>query len=226
MKRSSLDIKKYVYFYNKIYNRKYELQGVESVLREQDANHEWVLPPHVDTLPFFILQDNIKQSLENVRDNHFKVIVKLTLEQFLSRDFKKKIAQIVENIKPLDLVIEISYHEIVKRKRVRSILRKMIAFKKQGVLFSINNLGADFSFAKRIHYLLPVIDILKLDIKYFNHKEKWLDLPIAFWGKLANKYQLALIVSGVETKADEHLLDVLAIDLRSGYLYGMPEQFI
>lgn len=226
MKRKILDIDKYVYFYNKIYDHNHNLKGVESVLREQNVNNDWVLPANIDTLPFFILVDRIKKDFNDVAVDNFKVIIKLTLEQFLSRKFKQQIAVITEQLCPFNLVVEISYNELIKKKNVRRVIRRMNQVKQYGVAFSINNLGADFSFAKKVHYLLPVIDILKLDIKHFNQKEKWLDLTIKFWRNLAIKYQLELIVSGIETKADEQLLDLLSIDLRQGFLYGKPEKII
>ena len=74
--------------------------------------------------------------------------------------------------------------------------------------------------------MLPLIDVLKLDMRHFNDKEKWIDLTIKFWKKLANKYQLELVVSGVETDEDEKLVDLLDINLRQGYLYGPPQPVI
>ncbi len=226
MKKKIFDENNYIYFYNKIYDQERKIKGAECVLREQNAEQEWILPPNIDSLPFFILKDQIKEGIVDVEAEHFKVLIKLTIQQFLSRKFKKTIQSIVEELKPFDIVIEISHNEIVKLKHLRRVSRRIKYCKTYGILFSINNLGAEFYFARNIHRLLPLIDILKLDMRHFNDKEKWLDLTIKFWLKLAKKYQLELVVSGVETKEDEKLVDLLKINLRQGYLYGPPQKSI
>jgi len=63
-------------------------------------------------------------------------------------------------------------------------------------------------------------------MKYFNKEQSWLDLTLKFWGKLTKKYQIELIVSEVETKADAELVDLLGINLRQGFLYGKPQMQI
>ncbi|MFK4899099.1 EAL domain-containing protein [Lactococcus petauri] len=227
MKKYILQENNFVYFYNKIYDHAHSIKGVECVLREQNDKQEWVLPQNIDDLPFFILKDNVKESIKVANPEHFKVVIKLTLEQFLSRKFKKNIKTIAESLQPFDLIIEISHNEIVKKKKsLRRVSRRITKGKAYGINFSINNLGAEFYFARNIHRLLPLIDVLKLDMRHFNDKEKWIDLTIKFWKKLANKYQLELVVSGVETDEDEKLVDLLDINLRQGYLYGPPQPAI
>ena len=215
----------YVYFYNKIYDHAHQMQGVECVLREQNVNGEWSLPQNIEQLPFFILQNSLIEGLGSIETEGFKVIIKMSLQQFLSRDFKKNIASYAEEIHPYQLFIEISHDEIAKNKKsLKKISRRMKRCKEYGILFSINNLGADFHFAKNVHKLLPLVNMLKLDMRHFKDKQTWLDLTINFWIKLARKYQLALVVSGVETMEDEQLVNQLKIDLRQGYLYGAPQK--
>ena len=227
MKKYILQENNFVYFYNKIYDHAHNIKGVECVLREQNDKQEWVLPQNIDHLPFFILKDNVKESVKVANPEHFKVVIKLTLEQFLSRKFKKNIKAVAESLQPFDLIIEISHNEIVKKKKsLRRVSRRIMKCKAYGINFSINNLGAEFYFARNIHRLLPLIDVLKLDMRHFNDKEKWIDLTIKFWKKLANKYQLELVVYGVETDEDEKLVDLLDINLRQGYLYGPPQPVI
>jgi FOG: EAL domain len=218
---------KYAYFYNKIYDQEHQMQGVECVLREKNRQEEWHLPQNIDQLPFFILQNSLTDGLGVMNRSGFKVIIKLTLQQFLSREFKKKIALSVKELQPYQLVIEMSHDEIANNKKsLKKISRRMKRCKEYGILFSINNLGADFHFAKNVHKLLPLVNMLKLDMRYFKDKQRWLDLTINFWIKLAKKYQLELVISGVETMEDEQLVNQLQVNLRQGYLYGVPQQKI
>lgn len=217
----------YLYFFNKIYDQSGSVFGFESLLRIKDTSGEWVLPQDFDKISLEIIKEAVIKSKENLPQGNFKFILKLTSKQLLSYRLRKIIKEVSAQIAPMVLVIELSHNEIRKKpKKVRAIKRRILRYQKQGVYFSINNIGSEFSHAKIIHKLLPYIDFIKLDMKYFNKEKSWLDLTLKFWGKLTKKYQIELIVSEVETKADAELVDLLGINLRQGFLYGKPQMQI
>lgn len=224
LKRINHNKKDYLYFFNRIYDESGATVGFESLLRVKNEEGEWVLPSNFNLISILTVRDVIEQSLINLPQGDYKLIIKLTLNQLLSYRLKKIIKELVSKIKPLTLVIEISYNEVRNDKRkIRAIKQRILKYQKYGVRFSINNVGSEFQHAKSIHKLLPYIDFIKLDLKYFNKEQNWLDLTLKFWGKLTQKYQIGLMVSGIETAEDEFLVNHLGIDLRQGYFYGKPQ---
>lgn len=214
----------YLYFFNKIYDKAGTTIGFESLLREKNGEAKWVLPSNFDRISILTIKDTIEKSIVNLPLGNFKLIVKLTINQLLSYRLKRTIKEIISKIEPLTLIIEISYNEIKNDKRkIRAVKQRILKYQKYGVRFSINNVGSEFQHAKNIHKLLANIDFIKLDLKYFNKDKSWLDLTLKFWGKLTQKYQIGLMVSGVETAEDKELVNRLGIDLRQGYFYGKPQ---
>lgn len=224
MKKDVINPENLTYFYNKILDKTLETKGIECVLREKNTDGEWVLPNNFDKIPFVILTQQLVANLKLVDSDQLIVITKVTLEQLLSRFFKDNIKTFSEAISPFQLVIEISHNEIIKKQKINAVYRRIRLCHKYGIQCSLNNLGAKFYHARNIHKLLPLIDILKLDLKEFKNKDEWLDLTMTFWTKLANKYNKTLIVSGVETLEDEQLINQLKIDLRQGYYYSNTQK--
>ena len=46
---------------------------------------------------------------------------------------------------------------------------------------------------------------------------------VRFWRDLAAEYHMRFILEGIESAADDRLVDALGIDLRQGYFYGKPQ---
>lgn len=217
--------KDYLYFFNRIYNFKREIVAYECLLRKRNNEVGWELPENFDQVSFEDIKETIKNSVSNLPGDNCKLVLKLTSKQFLSRQLKHLIEQVVEVIKPRGLILEISHDEIKDNKRkARRIKRRIIGYQSHGIEFSINNIGSNFSYAKNIHRMLPYINYIKLDLKYFNNKESdWIDLTLKYWTQLSKKYQINLIITGIETAEDEKLVNHLSIDLRQGYFYGGPK---
>jgi hypothetical protein len=90
--------------------------------------------------------------------------------------------------------------------------------------FAVDNVGADNAALSSIQWMLPVVDVLKCQMRSFRKLDgKWLDLNLQFWREFARERHIELVLLGIENEQDAALAKQLDIDLRQGYLFGHPE---
>lgn len=119
------------------------------------------------------------------------------------------------------IVFEISESE--KINDYNTFKERILDIKKMGFLISLDDVGRGFTNIKALIELEP--NYLKLD-GYLSHnlyqsKEK--QTFISFCVDYCEKYNIKLILEGIETAADMSMAKVLGVHLGQGYILGKPE---
>ena len=93
-----------------------------------------------------------------------------------------------------------------------------------GFIVEMDDFGAGYSSLNMLTEL--PIDVLKLDMRFLNNKEKSKEVILLnFVINLAKELHLKIVAEGVETKKQELLLLELGCDYGQGYLYSKPIPF-
>lgn len=212
------------YFIQKQVDYRGHTTGYECLLRQHNADDTWTLPPKLDSLPLqrviFLLEDTFKA----LPKEPITLSINLEYDQIISPEFHYFVRWAISKIEPMRLAIEYTpryqpYHinRWLFRRRVREARR-------YGMLFSIDNVGAELSNLQRIRWFLKDIDILKCSMKSFRKTDssQWLDLNLQSWNRLSKRYHIELALTGIENEADEQLAQQLKIAIRQGYHFGHP----
>lgn len=212
------------YFIQKQVDFRGRTTGYECLLRQQNTDGSWSLPPQLDSLPLqrviFLLEDTFKA----LPDEAITLSINLEYEQIISPEFRYFVRWAIANIEPMHLAIEYTPQYQPRRINKRLFRRRIREARGYGMQFGIDNVGASLANLKNIQLLLKDIDTLKCSMRSFRKEDPsvWLDLNLQFWNQLSKENNIDLILMGIENEADEQLAEQLQISIRQGYLFGHP----
>lgn len=212
------------YFIQKQVDFRGQTTGYECLLRQQNTDGSWSLPPQLDSLPLqrviFLLEDTFK-ALPN---EAITLSINLEYEQIISPEFRYFVRWAIANIEPMHLAVEYTPQYQSRHINKRLFQRRIREARTYGMQFGIDNVGASLTNLKRIQWLLADIDTLKCSMRSFRKEDPsiWLDLNLQFWNQLSKDNDIDLILMGIENEADEQLAEQLQISIRQGYLFGHP----
>lgn len=212
------------YFIQKQVDFRGRTNGYECLLRQQNTDGSWSLPPQLDSLPLqrviFLLEDTFKA----LPDEAITLSINLEYEQIISPEFRYFVRWAIANIEPMHLAIEYTPQYQPRRINKRLFRRRIREARGYGMQFGIDNVGASLANLKNIQWLLKDIDTLKCSMRSFRKEDPsvWLDLNLQFWNQLSKENNIDLILMGIENEADEQLAEQLQISIRQGYLFGHP----
>ncbi len=211
------------YFIQKQVDFNDHVVGYECLLRQRNADGSWTLPIQMEQLPLQRIVVLLKQTFQTLPAQEIKLAINLSYSQIVSADFMYFVRWAVSTITPMDLVVE--YDAIhrsefsINRKR---LLRRVHQARKLGMIFLLDNFSLTDAEVTRIAWLLPEVDIVKVSAGEFRQAETqaWSQLNLKTWADVSTKYNLQIMMTEVENKADQHLADQLGVGLRQGYHFG------
>ncbi|RRK10570.1 EAL domain-containing protein [Lactiplantibacillus garii] len=212
------------YFIQKQVDYRGNTSGYECLLRQQNADGSWSLPPKLDSLPLqrviFLLED----TFHSLPEEPITLSINLEYEQIISPEFHYFVRWAISKIEPMHLAIEYTPQYQPKRINKRLFRRRIEEARQYGMTFGIDNVGASLDNLKSIEWLLKDIDVLKCSMRSFRKEDPsvWLDLNLQFWNRLSRKHHIDLVLMGIENEQDEQLAEQLQIAIRQGYLFGHP----
>lgn len=104
------------------------------------------------------------------------------------------------------------------------VIKVVEQLRELGFIVEMDDFGAGYSSLNMLTEL--PIDVLKLDMRFLNNKEKNREhILLKFVIDLAKQLQLKIVAEGVETKRQEILLLELGCDFGQGYIYSKPVPF-
>lgn len=101
------------------------------------------------------------------------------------------------------------------------VIKVVEELRELGFIVEMDDFGAGYSSLNMLTEL--PIDVLKLDMRFLNHKEKNREhILLKFVINLAKQLHLKIVAEGVETKRQELLLLELGCDYGQGYVFSKP----
>lgn len=88
----------------------------------------------------------------------------------------------------------------------------------------LDDVGTGSNTYNNVKHILPYVDQIKFAMQNLRMSGKAEKIPesLSFWVDMAKKYRLAMVLEGVEDKADQILAKKFGISIQQGYLYGKP----
>ena len=99
-------------------------------------------------------------------------------------------------------------------------------FVERGIEISLDDVATGENKLSHIRPLLPYASEMKFALQNdakLTLSDARMQQRVRFWRDLAAEYHMRFILEGIESAADDRLVDALGIDLRQGYFYGKPQ---
>ncbi|MBB1079516.1 EAL domain-containing protein [Limosilactobacillus sp. STM2_1] len=220
---------RYKYFGQPIYDHYQKIQGYELLLREFDSvQKQWRLPRNVNNFPLSKMVLTIRQIDPQIINSIKILALNMTVSQitdFRASYFFQWVLGLINN---RQLSIEIDARDIqqasfIQRRKLHRLLRKL---DHPHIKITIENVDSTKRTFLLLKNLLPYTDYVKFNIRSFNKSpEQWIDITLAQWQQYLKKHQVTPVVGKVERDEQDALVNQLDINLRQGYVYGMPDEF-
>lgn len=151
-----------------------------------------------------------------------QLAVNVSARQFHQADFVARVIQIIEQsgANPTRLKIELT--ESIVLEDISDAVAKMLALKKVGVQFSIDDFGTAYS---SLSYLTQLpLDQLKIDQSFVRNigVKRSDDIVVQTIIHMANDLGMEVIAEGVETPAQRQFLQEAGCRAYQGYLFSKP----
>lgn len=130
-------------------------------------------------------------------------------------------------VKQYDIPVTYLHLEITESAYTKDnlqVIRVVDDLRDFGFIVEMDDFGAGYSSLNMLTEL--PIDVLKLDMRFLNNKEKSREqILLKFVINLAKQLHLKIVAEGVETKRQELLLLELGCDYGQGYIFSKPVPF-
>ena len=233
--RRALKENQFLLYYQPQVDKTGNVQGVEALVRWQDADGIMISPAEFiplaeetgQILPLgaWVLETACHQLTKWAKQpsfSHLTISVNVSVRQFRQPDFVTQVLSILAHCGANPEKLKLELTESLLASDVEDIILKMTALKVKGVTFALDDFGTGYS---SLYYLkqLP-LDQLKIDQGFV--RDVLDDANDAAIAKmiivLADSMGLTVIAEGVETEAQRVFLSGQGCYDYQGYLFGRP----
>ena len=180
----------------------------------------------IQKLQNIVLQDICrlinKLTQENIIDDHFKVSINISQNQFNSSTLKTKLLTIINdfNVAPSRIKLEIT--ESMLSHELEHTVQQMEELETEGFSFSIDDFGTGYSCLSYLHaYPVNELKVDKSFIDNIANNDSGLSIVETIIN-LAKNLNMAVVAEGVETPEQFEILKAHHIDAIQGYLIAKP----
>lgn len=212
------------YFIQKQVDSQNNVIGYECLLRQRDSDGTWRLPPDLQGMPLQYSLKLLEETFNELPNEPYQLSINLSHEQIASHEFPLFVRWAVSKIEPMTLIVDYRPKANLTWIQKQRFLHNIKLAKSANMKLAIDNVDTTIKTLKTMKYLIPVSSIIKCPVADFRKEDgsQWLELNLQFWNNLAKNHHLELILTGIETPADEALAKQLQIKFRQGYLIGRP----
>jgi len=176
----------------------------------------------------WVFRECCNQLVKHYEHSDQKIFISINISQYQIEDvqFINKITQILKETKvdPQNILIEITEKvQIANIDLVKDILQKL---KQLGIGFiALDDFGKGYSsFSNLIRYPIDVVKIDKFFVGRLDNT-KYVDITAALV-QLIKKYNLNIIIEGIENKEQFELVKKIGCDYFQGYYFSKPQPSI
>jgi diguanylate cyclase (GGDEF)-like protein len=233
--RQALKLKQLVLFYQPQVDSTLHVNGVEALLRWQHP--ERGLIPPIDFIPLaestglilpighWVLETacvQLKIWESDINTSLLQIAVNVSARQFRQHDFVTQVQGVLNSTgaNPVNLKLELT--ETLALEDVEDTIEKMLAIKRFGVVFSMDDFGTGFS---SLSYLAKLpLDQLKIDKAFVNNLPSNTNDGAVVRAIITLGRELAMnvIAEGVETREQQVFLETHGCHAFQGYLFSKP----
>lgn len=213
---------KYTFFVQPQINMRNDtLFGYECLLRKNN-NGIWQLPESFTEVSIATQTRILQQVAGLFRKQSFENLMlsfNLNHEQASDPNVLEQMISLKQDIQPFSLMVELT--EAMPLEQVK----KFSSFLHQhDVKLAIDDVGTDSNIFENVQSALPYVDKIKFAMQNLRMTGNAELIPkyLEFWVDQARKYQLDIILEGIEDSADQKLAEQFDINLLQGYFYGKP----
>ncbi|WP_155286601.1 EAL domain-containing protein [Lacticaseibacillus zhaodongensis] len=212
------------YFIQPTVGRNKEITGYECLLRQKQPDGSWRLPQQLDTLPLQRVIKLLDTTFESLPQEDIQLSINLEYDQIISPEFDYFVRWAISEIAPMRLAVEMKLDPNRRYLYHQTFLSHIRAGQSYGMRFEVDGVGANSADMQSIGWMVGVIDSLKCSMRAFRKTDpgQWLDLNLGSWCKFSQEQHIQLVLTGIESDADEALAEQLNIGLRQGYRFGRP----
>ncbi|MCP9313139.1 EAL domain-containing protein [Liquorilactobacillus satsumensis] len=199
------------------------LIGYEMLIRKYN-NNKWQLPQDFTSVPIVKQIELLKQIGTVLLLKVDSISFNLNQNQFVDETMAQALIETQKHIYPLTLVVELTEDAGVPRINLDTVKKYAQRFLEFGIELSIDDVSTGENVYQRIEPLLPCAAEIKFPLQNLRKENRLAEIPgqLLFWRKVARTYHLRLIVEGIESTADDELLNELSLPLRQGFFYEKP----
>lgn len=199
------------------------LVGYEMLIRKYDDEH-WRLPQNFAAIPIDEQINLLKKTAHRIGLKVGSISFNLNRRQFIDPHMEEALVDVQREIFPVNLIIEVTEEESDQLVPADKLLVSAERYAKSGVQISLDDVGSGCNTYEHIKLLLPYANEIKFAMQNFRNANLEFKIveQLRFWKKIADQYQIRLVVEGTETAKEDQLLDDLNLPYRQGYFYGKP----
>ena len=217
----------YRYFIQPIINKfSGSVIGYELLIREL-IDGQWQLPQCFSAIPQEVQTNLLVTIAQKLSRKISFVSFNVNWAQFSSPEFSQLLIETQQKISPVTLVLEIIEEPVQTNFSTTEIIQQMNYFNQHGVLIALDDVDTGCNLYPEVQAFLPYVFEIKFPCQNFRQAGRQTEIKTALqkWQQIAANNNLNLVVEGVETAADDQLLDELENSYRQGYYYGKPRLF-
>lgn len=196
------------------------------LLMKQHTSRGWQPPVSFSALPAPVIADTLRQTAQKLVLKIGSVSVNLNRMQMLNHQIQTALIDVQNELRPVRLVVELT-EEPEEAPIAWAQLEPMIQrFVERGIEISLDDVATGENKLSHIRPLLPYASEMKFALQNdakLTLSDARMPQRVRFWRDLAAEYHMRFILEGIESAADDRLVDALGIDLRQGYFYGKPQ---
>lgn len=213
---------KYTFFVQPQINmRNDSLFGYECLLRKNN-NGIWQLPQDFAEVSVEDQTKIFRQIAGLFRKQSFDNLMlsfNLNREQASDPKVLDEMVLLKQYIHPFSLTVELT--EAMPLNQVKIFSNFLHQY---DIELAIDDVGTESNTFQNVQSALPYVDKIKFAMQNLRMTGNSQLIPkyLAFWTDQAKKYQLDIILEGIEDSADQRLAERFDINLLQGYFYGKP----
>ncbi|ANZ60136.1 EAL domain-containing protein [Secundilactobacillus paracollinoides] len=214
----------YRFFVQPQVNRfKQSIVGYETLIRES-RDGRWQLPKDFSAISLACQLTLLQRCVDTLRLKSHYLGFNLNRTQIQDPEVVQHLIHFQQRAFPVRLVVELTEEVCGSPKDAACVLDRIRTLHEGGVQVSLDDVGTGENQFSAISPLLPYVSELKLAMQNFRHDNNADAIPKALhdWRQISADNGLRFVIEGVETQADQQMLDDLNIGLRQGYYYGKP----
>lgn len=197
--------------------------GFETLIRQGESGH-WHLPKNFEDIPLTVQLQLLEKTVVSLIKPRCYIAFNLNRVQFINAELIDALIEFHRRHTTIFLVAELTEQVLITPHSSDAILRSAKRLRTNGVQLSLDDVGTGENEYEQIKPLLAFTTEIKFAMQNFRRAGCPAVIPdkLKEWKRIAEMYSLRLVVEGVETKADEKILNQIGISLRQGYLYDRP----